>query len=50
MAKLYQNEAWLRKRIQLDKKTPEQVAQECKVSLATVYIYINKFGLGKARK
>jgi hypothetical protein len=44
-AKLYQNKEWLRKRVYFDRKTPEQIAQECGVSLKTIYNYLNKFGL-----
>jgi hypothetical protein len=47
--KLYQNEAWLRKRILVDKKTPEQIAKECGASVATVYVYMSKFGLRKSK-
>ncbi len=43
--KFYTSEAWLRKRLHVDKKTPEQIAQECGASLKTIYIYIGKFGL-----
>jgi hypothetical protein len=49
MAKLYQSEVWLRKRLHIDKKTPEQIAAECGASLKTVYIYIDKFGLRKRK-
>lgn len=47
--KLYTNEAWLRKRVHVDKKTPEQIAAECGASLKTIYIYIDKFGLRKRK-
>jgi DNA-binding CsgD family transcriptional regulator len=46
-AKLYQNKEWLKKRFYLDRKTPEQIAQECGVSLKTIYNHLNKFGLKK---
>lgn len=48
--KLYTNEAWLRKRYVMDKKTPEQIAKECGSSLETIYIYLAKFGLRKSRR
>lgn len=46
-AKLYQNEKWLRKRYHLDRKRPEDIAKECGVSLATIYLYLDKFNLRK---
>lgn len=49
-AKLYQNETWLRKRIQIDKKTPQEIANECGASVATIYNYLDKFGLRKKRR
>ena len=49
-AKLYTNEAWLRKRFHMDRKTPEQIAAECGASLKTIYIYLDKFGLRKLKK
>jgi hypothetical protein len=48
--KLYTNEMWLRKRYHFDKKTPEEIAKECKVSVETVYVYLAKFGLRKSRR
>jgi hypothetical protein len=48
--KLYTSEMWLRKRYHLDKKTPEQIAKECGVSVETVYVYLAKFGLRKSRR
>jgi anaerobic selenocysteine-containing dehydrogenase len=50
MAKLYTNEAWLRKRFHVDRKSPEQIAQECGVSAETIYVYLAKFGLRKSRR
>jgi len=47
--KLYTNESWLRKRLHIDRKTPEQIAAECNASLKTIYIYIDKFGLRKRK-
>lgn len=48
--KLYTNETWLRKRYVLDKKTPEAIAAECKVSVETIYVYLAKFGLRKSKR
>lgn len=48
--KLYTNELWLRKRFHFDKKTPEQIAKECGVSVETIYVYLAKFGLRKSRR
>lgn len=49
-AKLYTNEIWLRKRYALDKKTPEDIAKECGVSVETIYVYLAKFGLRKSKR
>ena len=49
-AKLYLNENWLRKRYQLERKTPQEIATECGVSLKTIYIYLDKFGLRKSKR
>jgi hypothetical protein len=49
-AKLYQSESWLRKRLYLDKRTPEQIAKECGASVETIYLYIRKFGLRKSKR
>ena len=48
--KLYTNELWLKKRYHIDKKTPEEIAKECGVSVETVYVYLAKFGLRKSRR
>lgn len=48
--KLHTNENWLRKRFLLDKKSPEEIAKECGVSVETVYVYLAKFGLKKSRR
>jgi hypothetical protein len=48
--KLYTSEAWLRKRINLDKKTPNEVAKECGVSLETIYVYMAKFQIKKSKR
>jgi DNA-binding CsgD family transcriptional regulator len=45
MAKLYQNEAWLRKRYHVDRKTPQEIAKECGVTNKTIYTHLDKFGL-----
>lgn len=49
-AKLYQSEVWLKKRLQLDRKTPQEIAKECGASVATIYNYMEKFGLRKKRR
>jgi hypothetical protein len=49
-ARLYTNEAWLRKRYVVDKKTPSDIAQECGVTLETIYVYLAKFGLRKSKR
>jgi transposase len=48
--KLYQSEIWLRKRYLIDRKSPEEIAKECKVSLETIYVYLAKFNLKKSRR
>lgn len=50
MAKLYQSEAWMSKRFLLDKKTPQEIANESGASLETIYVYLTKFGLIKGRR
>jgi hypothetical protein len=50
MAKLYQSEAWLKKRFLLDKKSPEDIAKECGASIETIYVYLAKFNLRKSRR
>lgn len=49
-AKLYTNESWLRKRFYLDRKTPEEIAKECGVSVETIYVYLAKFKLRRSRR
>lgn len=49
-AKLYQSEAFMRKRYLIDKKTPEQIAKECGTSVETIYVYLSKFGIIKSRR
>jgi len=41
---------WLKKRFQIDKKTPQDIAKECGASTATIYNYLDKFGLKKKNK
>ena len=48
--KLYTNELWLKKRYTMDKKTPQEIAEECSVSLETIYVYLAKFGLRKSKR
>ena len=49
-AKLYTSEVFMRKRYLMDKKTPEEIAKECGVSLETIYVYLAKFGLRKSKR
>ena len=49
-AKLYTSEVYMRKRYLMDKKTPEEIAKECGVSVETIYVYLAKFGLRKSRR
>jgi Zn-dependent peptidase ImmA (M78 family) len=49
-AKLYVSETFMRKRYLVDKKSPEEIAKECGVSLETIYVYLAKFGLRKSRR
>jgi hypothetical protein len=49
-AKLYKNQAWLKKRFHLDRKTPEEIAKECGVTVETIYVYLAKFGLRKSKR
>ena len=48
--KLYTNKAWLTKRYVMDKKTPQQIAEECGTSLETIYVYLAKFELRKSKR
>lgn len=48
--KLYTNEAWLKKRYHMDRKSPEDIAKECGVSVETIYVYLAKFGLRKSKR
>lgn len=49
-AKMYQSQAWLKKRYHMDKKNPEDIAKECGVSVETIYVYLAKFGLRKSKR
>jgi hypothetical protein len=48
--KMYTNKNWITKRFLVDKKTPEEIAKECGVSVETIYVYLVKFGLKKSRR
>lgn len=48
--KFHTNEKWLTKRFVVDKKSPEEIAKECGVSVETIYVYLSKFGLRKSRR
>lgn len=45
--KLYTSKTWLRRRYVIDKKTPEKIAEECGVTLMTIYRYLRKHELLK---
>jgi transcriptional regulator of acetoin/glycerol metabolism len=42
---LHHSEAYLRKRYIFDKKTPEQIAKECGVSVQLIYRQLKKFNI-----
>ena len=44
---LHLSEAFMRKRYIIDKKSPEDIAQECGVSVQIIYRQLKKFGLKK---
>lgn len=44
---LHLSEAYMRKRYVLDKKSPEDIANECGVSVQLIYRQLKKFGLKK---
>lgn len=44
-AGLHHSEAYLRKRLLVDKKSPEDIAKECGVSMQIIYKQLKKFGL-----
>ena len=49
-AKLYMNETFMRKRYLVDKKSPEEIAKECGVTIETIYVYLAKFKLRKSKR
>lgn len=49
-AKLYTSEVYMRKRYLMDKKTPEEIAKECGVSVETIYVYLAKFKLRRSKR
>ncbi|MEY3311888.1 MAG: hypothetical protein RL348_1231 [Bacteroidota bacterium] len=42
---LHLSEAFMRKRYVMDKKSPEDIAKECEVSVQIIYRQLKKFGL-----
>ena len=34
----------------MDRKTPQEIAKECGVSIATIYVYLDKYKLRKSRR
>lgn len=44
---LHLSEAYMRKRYVMDKKSPEDIAKECDVSVQLIYRQLKKFGLKK---
>ena len=44
---LHLSEAYMRKRYVVDKKSPEDIAKECDVSVQLIYRQLKKFGLKK---
>jgi hypothetical protein len=50
MKKMYTSEPWLKKRYHVDKKSPQDIAKECEVSVETIYVYLAKFGLRKSKR
>jgi predicted DNA-binding protein YlxM (UPF0122 family) len=42
---LHLSEAYMKKRYVLDKKSPEDIAKECDVSVQLIYRQLKKFGL-----
>lgn len=43
--KLHHSQSYLKKRYIFDKKTPQQIAQECGVSVQVIYKQLKKFKL-----
>jgi Zn-dependent peptidase ImmA (M78 family) len=44
---LHLSEAYMKKRFVSDKKSPEDIAKECGVSVQLIYRQLKKFGLKK---
>ena len=44
---LHNNESFLKKRYVMEKKSPEDIAKECGVSVQLIYRQLKKFGLKK---
>jgi predicted DNA-binding protein YlxM (UPF0122 family) len=44
---LHTNEAYMRKRYVVDKKSVEDIAKECNVSVQIIYKQLKRFGLKK---
>jgi hypothetical protein len=47
---LYKSKSWMHKRYVQDKKTPQEIADECGCTLQNIYIYLTKHGLKMGRK
>lgn len=47
--KLYKSKNWLYRRYVVQKKTMEEIAKECNVSIMTIQRYLEQFGLIKKR-
>jgi len=47
--KLYKSKNWLYRRYVVQKKTMEEIAKECNVSVMTIQRYLEQFGLIKKR-
>ena len=45
--KLHNNKDYLKKRYITQKKTPEDIAKECNVTVQTIYTQLKKHGLRK---
>ena len=45
--KLHTSESFLKKRYVMEKKTPDDIAKECGVSVQLIYRQLKKFGLKK---
>ena len=44
---LHHSEAYMKQRYVYDKKSPEDIAKECNVSVQIIYKQLKKFGLKK---